>query len=243
MSIPHQSQQKCFIVEGNIGAGKSTFLKVVQDSLDLQIVFETHEQWQKVGGTENLLEKFYTDTQRWAYTFQTYAFVTRVISQQEHAKNNLFSAQLLERSVFSDRYCFAQVAHELGNMNFLEWKLYQEWFAWLVDNYVVKPSGFIYLRTSPETCYKRLKKRSRHEEVGVSLEYLQQLHDKHEAWLVEKEGIAPYLKNVPVLSLPCDVDFENNIQEQERHIKKIISFFDIQPSVSQKTDASASLSL
>ena len=46
------------IVEGNIGAGKSTFLKMVNDYLDLQIVYEPHEQWQDVGG-ENVLDHFY----------------------------------------------------------------------------------------------------------------------------------------------------------------------------------------
>jgi len=242
MSEHNPSQQKSFIVEGNIGAGKSTFLKLIEHRLDIQVVLEPHEQWQKVGDTENLLEKFYADTQRWAYTFQTYAFVTRIMSQQEYAKKNIFSSQLLERSVYSDRYCFAHVAHELGNMNALEWKLYQEWFTWLVDNYTTKPSGFIYLRTSPETCYKRLKKRCRKEEIDISLDYLQALHNKHEKWLIEKEDIAPYLKHVPVLSLPCDVDFENNMQEQERHIEKIISFFDIQPSSAQNTYASSNQS-
>ncbi len=224
--------QECFIVEGNIGAGKSTFLKLIQDRLHIQVVLEPHDQWQRVGGTENLLEKFYTDMPRWAYTFQTYAFVTRIMNQQEHARRNIFASQLLERSVYSDRYCFAYAAYEQGTMNSLEWKLYQEWFSWLVENYTTKPAGFIYLRTSPETCYKRLKKRCRKEETGVTLDYLQKLHDKHETWLVEKVGIAPYLKNIPVLSLDCDIDFENDQKEQERHIDKIISFFNIQPSES-----------
>lgn len=82
-----QSNQKYFVVEGNIGAGKSTFLKVINTFLNAQVVYEPHEKWQNVGG-ENLLEKFYADTQRWAYTFQTYAFITRILegktSGQEH---------------------------------------------------------------------------------------------------------------------------------------------------------------
>ncbi|MES1224467.1 MAG: deoxynucleoside kinase, partial [Bacteroidota bacterium] len=36
------------IVEGNIGAGKSTFLKMIDTYLDTQIVYEPHEQWQNV---------------------------------------------------------------------------------------------------------------------------------------------------------------------------------------------------
>ena len=70
--------KKLFILEGNIGAGKSTFLRLAGDTLPLQIVPEPHTKWQQVGG-HNLLEKFYTDTNRWAYTFQSYAFVTRVL--------------------------------------------------------------------------------------------------------------------------------------------------------------------
>ena len=50
---------KSFIVEGNIGAGKSTFLKIIQKHLDVQVVFEPHEKWQKVIDGQNLLDKFY----------------------------------------------------------------------------------------------------------------------------------------------------------------------------------------
>lgn len=219
--------QKCFIVEGNIGAGKSTFLKIVQNYLNAQIVFEPHEKWQKVGGTENLLEKFYTDTSRWAYTFQSYAFITRVIEQEEHAKKNPFSVQVLERSVYSDRYCFAKNCFEMGTMTALEWKLYQEWFSWLVDNYTVKPDGFIYLHTDPIVCFQRLLKRNRKEEASVPLSYLEKLHEKHEDWLMKKKDVAPYIKKTPVLVLECNNDFEHSKQEQEKHMQKISSFFDV----------------
>ena len=224
MATPAHNAQKCFIIEGNIGAGKSTFLKIVKEYLNVQVVFEPHEQWQQVTEGENLLEKFYTDTKRWAYTFQTYAFVTRVVEQEKHARQNPYGVQILERSVFSDRYCFAKTAHALGNMSALEWKLYQEWFSWLVEGYLPKPAGFIYLRTEPTICHQRLIKRNRHEESCVSLDYLQQLHDEHEAWLMHKKGVADYIQDVPVLVLPCDKDFEHNKREQEQHIEKIVNF-------------------
>ncbi len=216
--------QKCFVVEGNIGAGKSTFLKIIKDYLDVQIVFEPHHKWQQVVDGQNLLEKFYADTSRWAYTFQTYAFVTRVMAQEEHARKNPYCVQILERSVFSDRYCFAKNSYEIGCMNELEWQLYKEWFSWLIDNYVVKPAGFIYLRTDPSVCHERLKKRDRYEEANITLSYLKQLHDKHESWLIHKEGVAGYLKDVPVLQLSCNKDFEHNKDQQDQHISQIVSF-------------------
>jgi deoxyadenosine/deoxycytidine kinase len=223
----HQNKQKYFVVEGNIGAGKSTFLKVINTFLNAQVVYEPHTKWQDIQG-ENLLERFYADPKRWAYSFQTYAFVTRVLEREKAALSNCHPFQILERSVFSDRYCFAKNCYELGMMNALEWKLYQEWFAWLVDTYMAKPSGFIYLQTDPIVCYKRLLKRNRQEETSVTLEYLQQLHDKHEKWLIQKEGVTPVIKETPVLVIPCDEDFENNRAIQKAHMSKIIDFLEVQ---------------
>jgi len=216
--------QKNFIVEGNIGAGKSTFLRFIEERLPVQIVYEPHAKWQQVDQKENLLDKFYKDAKRWAYTFQSYAFVTRVIEQQQKAKENQFSFQVLERSVYSDRYCFARNCFEMGVMSELEWNLYCEWFEWLVELYAVKPSGFIYLRTSPEVSYGRIKIRGRQEESAVPFSYIEQLHTKHEQWLVEKVGVAPYLVDTPVLILDCDGDFENDPEILEHHLSNIAKF-------------------
>lgn len=219
-----KGEQRTFIIEGNIGAGKSTFLHMLKQYLNVQIMLEPHEQWQKVGGDHNLLDLFYKDPGRWAYSFQSYAFISRMMMQQEHARTNPYTIQIIERSVFSDRYCFALNAYELGYMNALEWKMYQEWFAWLVDTYLVKPDGFIYLRTDPTICYNRLKKRNRSEETAVSLDYVTKLHEKHERWLVQQQDVAPSIAQIPVLILTCDADFEHTQAEQERHVEQVGAF-------------------
>jgi deoxyadenosine/deoxycytidine kinase len=238
-----ESKQKVLIVEGNIGAGKSTFLKMLDTYLDVQVVYEPDKKWQNVADGESLLDKFYTDTKRWAYTFQTYAFVTRVVEQKMSAEKNPTTPQVIERSVYADRYCFAQNCYEMGLMSALEWKLYQEWFSWLVDNYTVKPTGFIYLRAEPEICYERIAKRSRAAEKGVSFDYIKMLHQKHEEWLIDRKNLSPVLHDIPVLTLPCDTEFENNPAEQEKHVAQIKKFFDIQTRMSIPKDNLNSLTL
>lgn len=217
-------ESKAIIVEGNIGAGKSTFLRLINDLLDVQVVYEPHEQWQNVGG-ENLLDSFYKDTNRWAYTFQSYAFITRIIAQEQADKTATTPLQILERSVYSDRYCFAKNAFEMGTMTSLEWKLYKDWWAWFVTHYTKKPSGFIYLQTPPEVCYRRLLKRARSEESAVPLHYLSMLHDKHENWLIHKQGIDNYIAQVPVLILDCTQDFEDNPELCKKYAQQIVDFF------------------
>ncbi|OGB97004.1 hypothetical protein A3F06_01470 [candidate division TM6 bacterium RIFCSPHIGHO2_12_FULL_36_22] len=221
------SNIKRFIIEGNIGAGKSTFLKILEQHLAIEGVLEPHAKWQDVGDGENLLDLFYKDTPRWAYTFQTYAFVTRVLEQEQRALKAISSVQILERSVFSDRFCFAKNCYEMGLMSSLEWQLYQDWFQWLVEGYTIKPAGFIYLQTDPDVCYERLVKRNRHEESSVSLDYLTKLHNKHQQWLVEKKDEVSFLQDVPVLVLHCNQEFEKNLDEQQAHISKIAEFYKI----------------
>lgn len=206
-------------------------------------VFEPVAQWQDVGGGHNLLQKFYEDTPRWAYTFQTYAFVTRVVGQTMRKTADPEQVQILERSVYSDRYVFAKNCFEMGLMSELEWQLYQEWFSWLVDHYTQRPIGFIYLQTKPETCQFRTRKRDRSEDTAVPLHYLERLHAKHEQWLVHKEGVTSWLAEIPVVVLPCDKDFEHDIAEQQRHVAAIAQAFNLpykqpvpvqQPSVSSE---------
>ncbi len=220
-----QPAKQWIIVEGNVGAGKSTFLKMIQQYLDVGFVYEPHEQWQRVGDTGNLLEQFYENPQRWAYTFQSYAFITRIKAQQQFAQKTHQQNCILERSVFSDRYCFAKNAYETGFMSPLEWHLYREWFSWLVEYYMPKPAGFIYLRVDPKVCLDRMQIRNRHEESSVPLHYLQQLHEKHEKWLVQKEGVDALVRDVPVLILDGNPDFEHTVSQQLDHIAKITNFF------------------
>ncbi|MFC1842736.1 deoxynucleoside kinase [Candidatus Dependentiae bacterium] len=218
---------RLLIVEGNIGAGKSTFLKIIQENLACKIVFEPHEKWQDIAGKGNLLENFYNNTPRWAYTFQSYAFITRTLAQKQSAKKYPSTTQVLERSVFSDKYCFAKNLYESGAMSDIEWTLYKEWFDWFFEDHIQKPNGFIYLRTTPQTCYNRLKKRNRSEEKEVPLAYLQQLHDKHENWLIKKQNLDHYVQDVPVLILECDKEFETDEAQKNKLITKITDFFDI----------------
>ena len=91
-------------------------------------------------------------------------------------------------NLFITRYIFARNCFETGLMSETEWAIYQDWSTYLLDSLgELQLDGFIYLRADPETCAKRMSKRGRPEEQGVTVDYLKQLHEKHERWLHHKE--------------------------------------------------------
>ena len=80
---------------------------------------------------------------------------------------------------------FVRAVHEAKWMNDLEVAVYDSWYDPIVSVLPgLVPDGFIYLRADPATCYSRLAERGRSEETGVTLEYLDNLHRKHEQWLL-----------------------------------------------------------
>ncbi len=222
-----ESETSLFVIEGNIGAGKTTFLRILKENLAVDIIHEPTDKWQNVAGSGNLLDLFYKESKRWAYTFQSFAFITRVEAIVEKLKiANANVTQILERSVYSDRFCFAKNCYESGTMTALEWQIYKDWFKWLVESYTQKPTGFIYLKTDPKVCYERMVKRDRSEESAVPLDYLELLHKKHEDWLINKVDVIDYIKDVPVLSIDCNLEFENDMARQKELISLISSFIE-----------------
>lgn len=222
------AQPKILFVEGNIGVGKSTFLKVLQQHLDIVTISEPCDEWQDISG-DNLLDAFYKDGQRWACTFQLYAFITRVKKQQKHELLG-GPVQIMERSWFSDRYCFAKNAWLTGLINNMEWNLYQDMWHWY-SKQAAKPCGFIYLRTEPIVCYERMKQRARSEESVVPLEYLQMLHDRHEEWLIEKKYQDQDSAKIPVLILDGSVNFKDDIEVQKKIVEQILDFLHIHENI------------
>lgn len=224
-----------YIVEGNIGAGKSTFLSLVKKHISaIDVVPEPLHTWQSEEHGLSLLHNFYQDPKRWGFSMETFTMAARVI---EHLKEPMALEQpgqevfikprLMERSIFSGHYCFAKNSYESGFLNQLEWNVYTSWFNLLIPSKCALPSGFIYLRVSPEIAYNRLKKRSRSGEEQIPLEYLQQLHKAHDAFLLEKKDILPALAHVPVLVLDCDQEFESNPLLLQQHLSSLNAFMGI----------------
>lgn len=69
-------------IEGNIGVGKSTLIDLLKQKLNssCEFVSEPTDEWSKIvdENGRNLLDLYYTDMKRWAYTFQNMAYITRM---------------------------------------------------------------------------------------------------------------------------------------------------------------------
>lgn len=212
-----------FIVEGNIGAGKSTLLNLIKESLvDVNVVQEPVQRWGEGENGKSLLAKFYHDPKYWAFALETYTLSCRVLDQLNMQLSKT-KKNIVERSVYSGYYCFAKNDYISGFLTKMEWEIYTQFFNFLISKKLKAPQGFIYLQTTPEVVFERVKKRARSSESEISLDYLKNIHERHVEFLIDKD-VDIRLKHVPVLVLDGNLDFENNSKVQQDFIQKIKEF-------------------
>jgi len=215
------------LVEGNVGSGKSTFLSIMENFEGVQVFPEPVDQWQQVGGL-NLLHDMYAEPHRWTTAFQLYSSLTRTrIGLQ--AKDSTSPVVILERSLYSERFCFVQMLYESGVIAQGEFALLDRWFHRLTQPNTTGMGVdlIVYIQSEPDRLLQRISGRGRKEEEGVSLTFLKELDKRHDDWLLKDK--AGYVVPAAVELLDGNQnleDFTNSVMKWagKRGLKKMPNY-------------------
>lgn len=170
------------VVDGIIGAGKTSYLEVLEKDLPehglrVTVVREPVEKWKECG----ILQRFYHDPSRWAYHFQAKAFHDRIVENIKAWETHQHDTDIfiLERSCFTDNL-FMEMLFESKTIDALELQHYREWWHLWARIMPYMPNLFIYLKPDVDVCMKRLHKRNREGEENIPKDYQLALQEKHD---------------------------------------------------------------
>ena len=208
--------KRWYIIEGNIGSGKSTVVDALSKDLRIETIQEPVDVWESIKDDDgkSLLDMYYQDPKRFCYLFQTITFKTRMQSLDFEQQKDI---RVSERSIMTDKNIFMKCLDEMGYMSAVERNSYYIWYDWLQAKMNRRPDAIIYIRADPETCLKRICHRNRTGESNISLDYLQTLHNKHEEWL---NSIGSGADSVPVYII--DNPLEMDKSELVKRVKDIV---------------------
>ena len=207
-STAEEEETLVIAIEGNIGSGKSTFLKDLRhkykEDETIGFVDEPVDAWEKIKDAtgKSILEKYYENQEKYAFSFQMMAYISR-LSAIRNALKKKYKILIMERSVFTDSAVFAKMLHDDGKIEEIEYKIYMEWFREFTND--LPPIYFVYVRAEPEICFQRILKRGRQGEQ-ISLAYLQNCHKYHEEWLIREKV---YIENC-ILTLNANADIQTH---------------------------------
>lgn len=195
---------KIVFIEGNIGTGKTTFLKNLSDeTYKIQVLYEPVDEWIKSG----MLGKFYEDPDYYNLMFQSYCLFTRL--KQFEKIDRSVDYVFIERSIYCDSNVFAKVCLTQPEKYEKYTCLYNQYLELIKEMYDI-PFYFLYLYKTPDNCLKQIQTRARAEEDGITIDYLNQLHHYHEEWLQNNrvfETIGTYCKRSENV-IVCEGDYD-----------------------------------
>lgn len=174
-------------IEGNIGSGKSTYVKILQEyiekyySEDAYFLEEPVSTWQNINNEDgkNIIECFYEDQCKYSFSFQMLAYISRLALLNDAIQKG-YKYIFTERCVYTDKNVFAKMLFESGKIDKINYNIYNKWFEHFLDNST--DYRYIYIKTKPIVAYERVIKRARSGE-DIPLEYLNKCSEYHDNWL------------------------------------------------------------
>ena len=153
-------------IVGNIGCCNTSILNYFHKNYKTAIDIEPIESW-----TEYLKSMYDSDNS--TYNFQIKVWIDRCWIQE---KSNIIV--LMERSPYFIKNVFVEKAFEDKTINENEYNNIHKLHK--TTDELWQPNAYIYLRSDPEMCYNRIKKRGRESEKNIKLEYIKRIHQLHE---------------------------------------------------------------
>ncbi len=191
------------VIEGNIGAGKTSLATALAEELNARLVLEQFEE-------NSFLPKFYDDPARYAFPLE----LSFLADRYQQLKNRFTRPDIFQPFTIADYFIFKSLIFASKNLEPLEFGLYSKLFA-IVSSVVPKPDLIVYLYLNLENLKRNIQKRGRPYEQQIQYEYLEKI----------QTGYLDYLRQQPDLHILLidtnGVDFVN-IPEDYQWIKGLI---------------------
>ena len=181
------------VIEGNIGAGKTSFCQKIAAELDAKLILEQFSD-------NPFLPLFYKNPERYSFPVELFFMSERHKQLQEFLlERDLFQQYTVSDYIFSKTLLFAG-----QNLVGEELRLFQNLFNTLNASFP-KPDLLVYLHRPVDELLENIKKRNRSYEEDISGEYL---HKIQQAYF---EFFRTHQDKLPILLLDVSgLDFMNS---------------------------------
>lgn len=204
------------VIGGMIGLGKTSVAKMLGEAFNSEVFYESVDD-------NPILPLFYTaspeeiEKKRYPFLLQLWFLDTRFKAIKKALSSH---KNILDRSIYEDWY-FAKVNKELGRISDLEFKIYENLLANMMEEIKGMPKKapdlMVYLKASFETVLHRIALRGRDFEQDESLvDYYRKLWEGYDDWLFN------HYKASDVLIIDMDkTDVVNNPEDAERVVNDV----------------------
>ena len=154
-------------IEGNIGAGKTTFCNRIADDFNCQLILESFED-------NPFLPFFYQNPERYAFPVELFFMTERHKQLQE----GLLEQELFKKGTIADYFFLKTLLFARNNLKTEERRLFSRLFD-VLNNSFPKPDLLVYLHRSVDILRENIDKRGRSYEKDITNDYLQKIQNTY----------------------------------------------------------------
>ena len=162
-----ESRYNYVVIEGNIGAGKTTLAKRIAEDFNAQLILEQFAD-------NPFLPKFYNDPAKYSFPLE----LSFLANRYKQLKEELGPQDLFKSFTVADYYFMKSLVFAASTLEGDEYNLYRQIF-YIIYGTLPKPDIYVYLHHSPERLLKNIKKRGRDYEAGITKDYLQSIQESY----------------------------------------------------------------
>ncbi len=186
--------KKYLVIEGNIGAGKSTLAQMISQDFNARLVLEAFDD-------NPFLPKFYNDSTRYAFPLE----LSFLAERYKQLKRDFDTGDLFHDLTLADYHFFKSLIFAAKTLPEDEFRLYRQIFD-IIYGMTPMPDLYIYLHRPIGVLLRQIEQRGRQYEKNINADYLKSIQDGYFQFFKEHP-------EMPVLMINMhDLNFETNRQ-------------------------------
>ncbi|MES2545986.1 MAG: 2-amino-4-hydroxy-6-hydroxymethyldihydropteridine diphosphokinase [Bacteroidota bacterium] len=195
LSTVELSKMNYIVIEGNIGAGKTTLTNKIAEDFNAKIIVERFAE-------NPFLPKFYKDQNRYAFSLE----MSFLADRYQQLSDDLAKFDLQKDFVVADYHIFKSLIFAEITLPKDEFQLYKQLFE-IIYKEIKKPDLYVYLYQNTSSLLDNIKKRGRTYEQEIQPDYLDKINEGYLKYITNQ-------KNLNVLMIDItNKDFVNNQED------------------------------
>ncbi len=197
-------QHKYIIIEGNIGAGKTTLARKIATQFGGKLILEQFHD-------NPFLPKFYNNPERYSFSLE----LSFLAARYKQLNNEISSTDLFKQFTIADYYFVKSLIFARSTLQHDELNLYRQLFD-IIYQQLPLPDIYIYLHVTPDRLLKNIEKRGRSYEKSITKEYLTQIWQSYFDYFKTE-------KRFPIVIVETsELDFLNNNAHYEKILNTVL---------------------
>ena len=189
---------KYIVIEGNIGAGKTSLAKKIADDFNAKLVLEQFAD-------NPFLPKFYKEPDRYSFQLE----LSFLADRYRQLKREMVNPDLFYSFIVADYYFMKSLIFAGATLKDDEYNLYRQLFMIIYES-LPKPDLYVYLHVNVDKLLGNIEKRGRSYEKDIQAGYLEGIQSGYFEFFRQNP-------NTPYLVLDVNqIDFVTNDQDYEK---------------------------